>query len=184
MATATAAPVHTTVVGVFDDRSRANAAVEELRLHGFLYEQIGLVSPGVRDDPAEGRPLNYMPEGEAVGAATGATIGGAAGILSVAIMMPPIGPAIIGGALLTWLAGVGSGAAAGTVLGGLFGLGIPEDASRWYENELKAGRSLVTVEEADDRAEEVRDVMRHHHATVREPSTVGTYGTGVPATPF
>jgi hypothetical protein len=42
----------------------------------------------------------------------------------------------------------------------------------------------VTIHDADQRAEDAREILRKHGATVREPSAVGTYGTGVPATPY
>jgi hypothetical protein len=112
MDTAHAAPVHTTVVGVFDDEARARAAVEDLRRDGFADTCIGLYVPG----------------------------GGAPGSC--------------------------------------------EENSDWFRKELADGKSIVTVHEADQRAEDAREVLRHHHGSIQEPSDIGTYGTGLPATPY
>jgi len=106
-----AAPVHTTVVGVFDDVARARAAVDDLRRAAFGDDHISLLGPGC---PA-------------------------------------------GGA---------------------------EECGRGFEDELAAGKSVVIAHEADERAEDARDVLRHHDGSVRELSDVGTYGTGLPATPY
>jgi hypothetical protein len=43
-----------TVIGVFTDRSQADRAIDELRRHGFSYDQIGLVRRGA------GRFLNNL----------------------------------------------------------------------------------------------------------------------------
>jgi hypothetical protein len=65
-------------------------------------------------------------------------------------MIPGIGPFLIGGPIVTALAG----AAAGGVIGGLTAatgkvagiVGIPRSAVKRYERELKQGRGLVMVD--------------------------------------
>ena len=183
MTTANATPVHTTVVGVFDDMARARAALDDLRVGGFTDEQVGYVAPGPRPRVGDGQNTQWE-EGAEVGAALGATAGGAAGVAAAVSLLTPAGPAVIGGALATWLATLGAGTAAGGLLGALVGLGFPEDHGRWYESEVQAGRTIVTIHDADERAEDAREILRKHGATIREPSLVGTYGTGLPATPF
>jgi hypothetical protein len=182
MATPQAAPVHTTVVGVFDQAADARAAIDDLCRTGFENRCIGFITPGARPDNLADR--THWEAGAGVGAALGAAIGGAAGLVAAAAMLSPIGPVMVGGAIAALLASVGVGAATGSVFGALVGVGISEEDARWYEDELKAGRTIVTVQDADERAEEAREVFRQHHATVREPSPIGVYGTGVPATPF
>ena len=182
MTTPMADPVHTTVVGIFDQTFEARRAFEDLRGAGFSDAQIGFITPYDSNGAADSH--TQWEEGAGVGAAIGASIGGAAGVVAAAAMLSPIGPAMVGGAVVALLASLGAGATAGTVLGALMGLGIPEDESRWYEGELQKGRSLVIVQNADERAEESREIMRHHGATIGEPALVGTYGTGVPSTPY
>lgn len=58
------------------------------------------------------------------------------------------------------------------------------EGGEWYESELQAGRTIVTVRDADERAEEIRELLRGHGGSIREASPVGVYGTGLPATPF
>ncbi len=72
--------------------------------------------------------------------------------------MSPVGPLIAGGALVALLASAGTGATAGTLLGGLIGLGISEEDASFYDDEIQAGRYLVTVE-AGKRVEEARAVF-------------------------
>ena len=114
MATPHTAPVHTMVVGVFDDPGHARAAETELRTAGFSDECICFIAPGSRPHAA----------------------------------------------------------------------GSHADHGDWEQDELNDGKTILTVEEADERAEDARDIMRKHGATIREPSPIGTYGTGLPATPF
>lgn len=183
MTTTLEAPVHTTVVGVFDNHARARVAVEDLRRAGFPDDRIGFMGP--EPGAPVGRAVDHDPaEAAGVGAAVGAAAGGAAGLVVAAAMFTPIGPVVLGGALATWLATVGVGVTAGAALGALVGFGLPEHEARWYEGELKAGRTLVLVHEADERAEDARHILRRHGGSVQEPSEFGSYGTGLPATPF
>ena len=145
-----------TVVGVFNDTQDAQRAVQELRREGFREDQIGVVS-GHHGDTAgtakEGEG-NYAAEGGLAGLATGAGIGALWGLGILAGMVPAIGPAIAGGVLGTVLSSAAAGAAAAGIAGALIGLGIPEEEAEYYENEFKAGRTIVTVK-ADGRHDEV-----------------------------
>ncbi len=160
-----------TAVGTFADRADAVAAVRELRTAGFTESQIGLISrhegepvhhTGLKHDPTHTR----WEEGAGIGAAAGALTGTGLGLAVAAGLIPPLGPVIAGGALLALLASAGGGATVGTIVGGLVGLGIPEDEAATYEGELTAGRTLVAVA-AGPRYDEAVGVLRRHHATVR-----------------
>ncbi|HEX4592118.1 MAG TPA: general stress protein, partial [Gemmataceae bacterium] len=121
-----------TVIGVFSDRSRAQAAVQDLRQAGFRDDQIGIVS---RSDTATGAVSHgqykertgpggdatntHWEEGLGVGAAAGAATGVGLGLAVAAGLIPGIGPVILGGTLAAILASAGTGAAAGAVIGGL-----------------------------------------------------------------
>ncbi|MBO0697800.1 MAG: hypothetical protein J2P46_05365 [Zavarzinella sp.] len=122
MDTTYAAPLHTMVIGVFDNTAHARAAVEDLRRAGFRDDQIGFLSPEVcgRESPARKDA----------------------------------------------------------------GCELPVDDRGWFENELKDGKQVVIVMKADERAEDAREALRHHHGEIREPSEFGIYGTGRPATPY
>jgi thiamine monophosphate synthase len=60
----------------------------------------------------------------------------------------------------------------------------PDASGDWLEDEIEGGHTVVTVRDADERAEDVRELLRDCGGSIREPSPVGTYGTGLPATPY
>ena len=162
-----------TAVGTYTDRSDAVAAVRELRDAGFTESQIGLITKrepttdrgertGLQDDPTHTR----WEEGAGIGAAAGALTGTGLGLAVLAGVIPPLGPVVAGGALVALLASAGGGAAVGTVVGGLVGLGIPEDEAVMYEGDVTAGRTLVAVS-AGPRYVEAVDVLRRHNGSVR-----------------
>jgi len=158
-------------VGTFRDRSDATDAIRELREAGFSDRQLGLISKhdadwntrtGLANDPTS----THWEEGTGIGAAAGAATGVGLGLAVAAGLMPPLGPIIAGGTLVALLASAGTGAAVGTVVGGLVGLGIPEEHATTYANDVTAGNTLVTVS-AGDRYAEAVDVLHKHGATVR-----------------
>ena len=189
MATTFAADTRTSVVAAFRDRDRAKDAIAALRRDGFTDDQIGLLGPyetatqkrsGLANDPTDSK----WEEGAGIGAAGGAALGLGLGAAVMAGLLGPLG-VVAGGPLVALLASAGAGATAGTVVGGLIGLGVPEDEAKWYESEVTAGRTLVTVHDAGDRIDEARRVLLDHGGAMRGPvNDVGTYGSGLPATPF
>lgn len=161
----------------FASRTEAQAAVRDLRAAGFTDAHVGVMSAdqttpreakgGLPNDPTESR----WEEGTGIGAAAGAVTGTGLGLAVAAGLLPPIGPLIAGGALVALLASAGAGATVGTVVGGLIGLGIPEDEASYYEDELKGGRTLVTVHADDDafgRAADAREILSRHGGRFRD----------------
>jgi len=86
----------TTAVGVFEDRARAQQAVNELRRAGFREDQIGVAGrdietiSGAHETTSTGA---NVATGAAAGVATGAGLGALWGIGILAGMLPAIGPA-------------------------------------------------------------------------------------------
>ena len=156
----------TTVVGVFDDRSRAQAAVRDLRQAGFREDQIGVVARGHDETTGttekEGKG-SHIAEGAGIGIAAGAGVGALWALGIVAGFLPAIGPAVAGGIFASILASAAGGAAVAGVAGALIGLGIPKEEAAYYEEEFKAGRTLVTVK-AESRYQEARDILRRYGA--------------------
>jgi hypothetical protein len=147
-------------VGVFDDRSDAELAAQDLRAKGFTDDQIGYAW---RDDEGKTRTEgNKSGEMAASGAGTGAVLGGLIGA-GAALLIPGIGPVVSGGLLATALAGGATGAVVGGVSGGiagaLVGMGIPEDEANYYGEQVKEGRTLMTVK-ADERFADASDIIR------------------------
>jgi uncharacterized protein (TIGR02271 family) len=178
------------VIGVFRDRSNAELAVDDLRKAGFSDDTIGFVGPEGKSSKRTKtkKEGSHVGEGLAVGAAAGAGVGGLVALGLLAGVIPAIGPAIAGGTLAMVLANAAGGAAIGGIAGGLVGLGIPEDEATYYENEVKAGRYVVTVR-ANGRRTEAVEILRRHGgydmhtaAEAEEQHTASTRRTGARAT--
>jgi hypothetical protein len=149
------------VVGVFTDASRAQRAVAELRGAGFRDDQIGFMSRDENFTTQSTHAGDAAAEGAIGGAVTGGSIATLWGLAVAAGLLPAIGPVIAGGAIAALLASAAAGAAVGSVLGFLIGLGIPEDEAKYYERQLHAGRTLVTVKPVD-RADEATTILQRH----------------------
>src|SRR5262249_27384858 len=138
------------VVGVFGTREEAERGMAELRTAGFEDSHLTMVmhhdNQGVevtdldRAKAARITGESKAEEGAALGGAVGAVAGGLLGLI------PGIGPVFLWGpTLAATLFGLVGGAATGGIAGALIGSDIPEEAARFYEAELKAGRVLVGV---------------------------------------
>jgi len=73
-------------------------------------------------------------------------------------VIPVIGPVLALGTLGTILVNAAGGAAIVGLAGALVGWGIPEEDASYYEEEVKSGRYLVTVD-TTDRAAEARAIL-------------------------
>jgi hypothetical protein len=161
-----------TVIGVFNSPTDAQAAIRELRQLGFSDAHFGLVSPHKDADEAAGKGAKT-----ATGAAVGAgTVGGAAALWSLGIsfgVIPVLGPILAAGPLAAALISAAGGAAAGGVVGALTGLGIGAKDAEFYDKEFHEGRTLVTVH-ADKREDQAWKIMERHGAYNHDhkPATV------------
>lgn len=145
-----------TVVTLFDDADSAEAAVRALEAAGFRADQLGIA---VRPDraPVKGTDPTEAPSahGAGVGAVGGGVVGGLVGLLIGvgAITAPGLGPVVAAGWLGATLAGAGVGAAAGGLIGALVKLGMSEEQARRYQDGVREGGVLLTVDagvRADD----------------------------------
>ncbi len=116
-------------------------------------EPVGLISPG---DYAK------------AGAGAGASVGGLLGLIAGAavLIIPGVGPVLVGGPLVAAvLAGV-EGAIAGTALGGLAGAlvgwGVPKDRALKYETHVKGGKFIVIVRGVPEVIDRARSLLRDH----------------------
>jgi hypothetical protein len=149
-----------TVVGVFHELSEAVRAIDDLVTAGFRNDQIAVVTR----DP-EGRSVvknkgeaeTQTGTGAVAGAIAGAGVGGIVGLGVLAGVIPVIGSAIAAGTLATILTNATGGAA----IGALIGRGVPEEHSKYYDGEFRAGRVVVTVE-ANDRCDLARTILDNH----------------------
>lgn len=150
-----------TVVGMFPSRERAEAAIRELKASGFGDDRIGVAT---RDDGTPREPPDttgaQAAEGALTGALSGGVVGGLIGLLG-SILVPGLGPIVVGGVLASTLAGAGVGAAAGGVIGALMGLGLSEEDARHFDSALRSGGTLVTVSAGSRTAEALAILERH-----------------------
>lgn len=138
-----------TVVGLFRTRSEAEAALGKLKDLEFSPEQIALATPRT------GRRGHYgikVAAGIVVGTLLGAFIGAL-----VAGMVPGVHPLFHGAMLATFALAAITGAITGGIAGSLFSMAASGDKALYYEQEVEAGRFLVSAR--GPRLEEAREVM-------------------------
>lgn len=137
--------------------AQAEIIVDRLRLMGLPNDSVSVLFPdkSTSKDFAHEKHTK-APEGAAAGGAVGtgigAVLGWLAGIGSLAI--PGVGPFIAAGPIIGALSGAGVGAATGGLLGGLVGLGFPEYEAKRYEGKIKEGNILISAhtENSDQRS--------------------------------
>ncbi len=130
---------HVVAVGVFTDRVQAQRAIDALRRAGFSDDEVGFLTRAEVADTGE-----QVAGDAASGAVGGGLIGGVLGA-AAALLIPGFGPVLAGGILAAVLGGAAIGAAAGGLIASLVGMGISEADARFYQQELEAGRTIVTV---------------------------------------
>jgi hypothetical protein len=139
--------------GLYKSFSEASNAIRWLEKSGVPREEIrvitsqNLTKEGIVEDPH-----SKAPEGFAIGAASGGTVGAIVAGISAAGAIATGGASlglIAAGPVAAALAGAGAGAAAGSVVGGMVGAAIPEVEQRMYEQAIKEGAVLVGVKTDD-----------------------------------
>jgi hypothetical protein len=161
------------VIALFEERAGAERAIRDLKDAGFSNEQIGAA---VQDALGTGNPadeetfangtgqssasLNGLTDGATAGALTGGVIGGLLGMIS-SLLVPGLGPLIVGGVLASTIMGLGVGAATGGLIGALIGMGVPEEDARYFDAGLRQGMTLVTVNATENAAEALTILERH-----------------------
>jgi len=158
---------------------QAELIVSDLKTAGFSSNDISVLFPdknSTRDFAHEKH--TKAPEGAAIGGAvgigTGAVLGWLAGIGSLAI--PGVGPFIAAGPIMAALGGAAIGAATGGISGALIGLGIPEFEAKRYEGKIKGGNALISVHtensEAIDQAKEIFEQANAEDISSTEEASV------------
>jgi hypothetical protein len=158
-----------TVAALFDTRTAAYSAVQDLVDHGFVRDTVGVMAHD--DTSSEGRVTTRVatpggpPSGVAQGAGFGAAVGGLGGLVVglTALTVPGVGPVIAGGLLAMALTGAGIGAVTGGVVGALNDLGIPAEHVHYYSEGVRRGGVLVVVATTDEMAELAMTLLSHHH---------------------
>jgi len=140
------------VYGIAKTRAQAESVVEQLRSTGFGGDEISVLFPdtaGSRDFAHEKN--TKAPEGATTGGVAGmgvgAVLGWLAGIGTLAI--PGVGPFIAAGPIMAALGGAAVGGATGGLVGALVGLGMPEYEAKLYDGRIRSGNILISVHTED-----------------------------------
>ena len=150
-----------TIIGMFDDQVSARRALETLRDGPLQLEDISIIAQNA-DGTVDTGVSGDVSAGE--GAAVGAVWGGLVGL--AALLIPGVGPFVAFGALGAALTGVVTGAVVGGIAAALIDFsGISEDEAHAYEQQLRAGKTLVAVKARDEDASEVRRILDEIGAT-------------------
>lgn len=161
------------VVGVFDDRAKADGCFNELMALGVPEASITvMMSDQTRaryysvDTETKGTKAGNMATegagvGGAIGTAVGATIAAIAAV-GTSVILPGVG-LVIAGPLATAfaaLAGGSAGALAGGLLGALVGTGMTEQNAAVYNEALLSGGVVIAVSPFDSaEARKIEDTM-------------------------
>jgi uncharacterized membrane protein len=137
-------------VAVFDSFAEADAALRALRQSGVEAQDVSIVGKQPGDPPEIGARDTHASSGSAVGATLGAAVGGLIGLAALAI--PGVGPFLAAGALGSALTGAAAGTFTGALVGSFVGLGVPTEHGRRYEQAVRAGAVVLTVQVPDAEA--------------------------------
>jgi hypothetical protein len=176
------------VVAIYKSHVEAEAAVKELQRSGFDMKKLSIVG---RDYHTDENVVGYYNAGDRMKSwgKTGAFWGGIWGLLfgSAFFLIPGLGPLVMAGPIVGWIAGALEGA---VVVGGLsamgaglYSLGIPKDSIIQYETDLKSGKYVVIAHGSSLEIAQARQIINgtspeaieSHEAacTNAEPSIIG-----------
>lgn len=147
----------TSIVALFKDRGDAESAVRSLKSARFESARVGVVPPGEAHTPPFGKIA-------AIG-----VLGGALGCAVVGVVIGAVVAHYIHqGWFVPFMFGV-TGAATGLVAGLLVSQSAGSQGTLYYEEEVEAGRTLVTVTSELERAEEARRILLQEGAFEAAP---------------
>ncbi|MCX7749103.1 MAG: hypothetical protein N2645_19760 [Clostridia bacterium] len=180
-----------TVVAIFDNYNYAEKAAKQIKDQGLRTDDISIVAK--EGDNTAGTTQGTRAEGTTQGTGatgtmqatartegtagarevkndnisdgvvTGGILGGLAGLLIGAgsMVIPGLGIVAAAGPIT----GLLSGAVTGGIVGGLIDLGIPENRSKQYETDIKAGKVLFSMKTDEDKISRISDILRSNGAT-------------------
>src|SRR5579884_1757571 len=166
----------TVAVGVFEGPTAARRAIEELRAAGYSEDEIGYLTRASTTGPTEDTGTFI-----ANSAIEGGLIGGLLGAVA-ALLIPGFGPALAGGILAATLGGAALGAAAGGIIGTFTAMGASEADAHFYQKELEAGRTVVTVKALNGSGE--AEAILHRNGAYSVKTLFGAFNARPPLRPY
>ena len=151
------------VTGLFTTYSQAKAAVDELDLQNVPRRDLDVIAQeGVVADLEESADTEgEVKEGMAVGALAGVVAGASA------VLIPGVGPLLVGGPIASVLATTGVAAAGGGLAGTLTSIDwVSEEEAEQFAEHIEGGGVVVSVE--TDRPDLVREIFAGEGASVVE----------------
>lgn len=144
----------TTVLALFKERGDAEAAIRALREAHFDSARLSIAGPGEARVPRYGVAAF---KGVLAGAVGCGIVGALIGVVSAGLI--PVLPALLPGGwfvpLMLGLAGAGTGAVAGL----LMSQSMTERGAYYYDDEVRAGRTLVIVHAEPAMVDEARRIL-------------------------
>ena len=155
---------NTSVYGIYASRSQVEMGVDQFKMAGYRNTDLSVLFPH-NDGSKEFAVKNStkLPEGAAVGAGSGAVVGGALGWLAGigALAIPGVGPFIAAGPIMAALAGATVGGTVAGLAGALIGMGIPEYEAKRYAGRLEKGGILLSVHCSNsDEITKAKDILK------------------------
>lgn len=142
-------------IGVLDNRSDTEQALQMLKAHEFPMEQVSVIAqdPEFENDvPQDVEVKSQIKSPVKKGATTGGTVGVISGLLVGlgTIAIPGLGPVMLAGAtattLMTSLTSGMVGVATGGLIGALIKMRIPEKDAAMYNDYVAKGYYIILVE--------------------------------------
>ena len=158
-------------VGIFSSHEFAENAVKELQHTGYDMKKLSIVG---KDYDTEETVIGYYNTGDrmATWGKFGLFWGMIWGLLfgSAFLIIPGIGPVMVGGPLVSWIIGViettvivGSLSALG---GALASIGIPQDSIVQYETAIKANKFVLIVHGTEQEIATAKNILIANQADV------------------
>jgi uncharacterized membrane protein len=146
------------IYGLFEKPAELEHAYDSLVRSGIEVEDISLLmNEDVHDRDFKALDRTKTKEGAAAGSIVGGTIGGVlGGVVALGSAITGIGLVVVGPALAL--------AAAGGLIGGLMGHGVPEDEAKHLHDELHAGKAMMAVHLRDPKKIVVaQEILKAYH---------------------
>jgi hypothetical protein len=160
-------------VGIFGSHQDAEDAIKELQKSGSDMKKLSVVG---KDYQTEETVIGYYNTGDrmATWGKFGLFWGSIWGLLfgSAFLIIPGLGPIMVGGPLVTWILGALETAVVTgglTALGGaLASIGIPKDSVIRYESALKAHKFILVAHGTAQEVEKAKDILMQNKAEEAE----------------
>ena len=153
------------VVAVYDSHAQAEQTVKQLQQGGFDMTKLSIVG---KNPHAEEHVVGFYTTGDRIKrwGGTGAFWGGLWGMLFGAafLVIPGIGPVMVAGPLVAWIAGALEGAVVfgglSAIGAGLFSMGVPKDSVLAYELAIKTDKFLILAHGTAAEAAHAREIIK------------------------